>query len=99
MLRIEAVDLSRIVRFWNHLHLDTPKQFVLAETPAMRVVAQPLIRSVEDEAAFLVTQGAEIVGEFEDGLLMRDPEGNPFLLEPNPDLHLLDDDGPERAEP
>ncbi|PWI42451.1 hypothetical protein [Streptomyces sp. ICBB 8177] len=98
MLRIEAVDPSRISRFWTLLHVDTPMQVSLAKVPAMWIVVQPLIRSVEDEASFLVTQGAEVVGEFEHGLLMRDPEGNPFYLEPNPDLHLLDD-GPADLEP
>ncbi|MFJ9849431.1 hypothetical protein [Streptomyces sp. NPDC101150] len=86
MIQIQAVDVDKVTRFWRLVHHQGPLSIVQGDTPAVKLVITPLYGEVADEVQSLIAKGAEFVAELECGVLMKDPEGNEFIVEPNPDL-------------
>ncbi len=85
-IQIQAVDVDRVSSFWRRVHHQDVLSVVKGDAPALRPVVTPISRDLAEEVESLVGKGAEFVKEIDGGVLMKDPEGNEFIVEPNADL-------------
>lgn len=85
MIEIRAVDSHKVINFWRGVHHQMPLRIVKGDKPSMRIVVTALTGSLSGDIDLLISKGAELVQRSDREALMKDPEGNEFIVETGTD--------------